>query len=282
MIINHLSKVYHTHKAAFLFALLNSILLLFLSWNYGHFTKTVVYLLVLVMCFIISEWVFIYRKRSLKNNAIKNVKQELQFILGCQVISIVLMIYYFGFVSPSEVGKSQMIILWVLRLLFVFPVALLIYFIGIKKYKLRELGIHFKNWFVALPSILIFGIVSFTLFANDLQFMDIVENYGIFAFITLGFFTAAIPEEIMRNLLQSRLSAISTNTAGWIIASLIWAFRHIPSFGSQYGDYLQATYSAIGILPLGLFWGYLNQRYKSIIPSILIHGTNLWGLQNLF
>jgi membrane protease YdiL (CAAX protease family) len=27
-------------------------------------------------------------------------------------------------------------------------------------------------------------------------------------------------------------------------------------------------------------WSYMILRTKSIMPSILVHGSNLWGLQN--
>jgi hypothetical protein len=38
--------------------------------------------------------------------------------------------------------------------------------------------------------------------------------------------------------------------------------------------------SSVRIIPIGLMCGYLTHRTKSIIPSVLVHGSNFWGLQN--
>jgi membrane protease YdiL (CAAX protease family) len=37
----------------------------------------------------------------------------------------------------------------------------------------------------------------------------------------------------------------------------------------------------VDIVPLGLLWGYLMHRTRSLLPSTLLHATNIWGLQNL-
>jgi len=61
----------------------------------------------------------------------------------------------------------------------------------------------------------------------------------------------------------------------------MWAALHLPhEFGASHSLAGSLTY-AISIVPLGLLWGYLTMRTQSILPSILLHGTNLWGLQNL-
>ena len=36
----------------------------------------------------------------------------------------------------------------------------------------------------------------------------------------------------------------------------------------------------IQIIPIGFIWGYMTQRTKSIVPSTISHGINLWGFQN--
>ena len=37
---------------------------------------------------------------------------------------------------------------------------------------------------------------------------------------------------------------------------------------------------AVRIVPLGLMWGYITYRTKSLLPATLVHGLNVWGLQN--
>tara|TARA_R110002049_G_scaffold63062_1_gene167838 strand:- start:433 stop:954 length:522 start_codon:yes stop_codon:yes gene_type:complete len=171
-----------------------------------------------------------------------------------------------------------------LRILFVFPVFFLIYFLAIKKYTLKELGIlRFNFWYVSLPLIVLIGGVAYLIFPDGLQFQDVLKTNGYLAFITLGFLTASIPEEITRVLLQTRLYGLLKNKSfAWFSASFVWALFHIPVFMFNGSNYYDACISALGILPLGLLWGYLNERYRSILPSVIIHGTNLWGLQNIF
>jgi membrane protease YdiL (CAAX protease family) len=43
----------------------------------------------------------------------------------------------------------------------------------------------------------------------------------------------------------------------------------------------QAMISPWDIIPIGLLWGYITWRTKSLFPSVVVHGFNLWGLQNL-
>jgi membrane protease YdiL (CAAX protease family) len=34
------------------------------------------------------------------------------------------------------------------------------------------------------------------------------------------------------------------------------------------------------MMPIGFLWGYLTHRTKSLLPAVLVHGLNFWGLQN--
>lgn len=92
--------------------------------------------------------------------------------------------------------------------------------------------------------------------------------------IVFGFLTAAIPEEVARTLFQSWLGAVLRNkSVAWFAVSLIWALQHIPTFASQSeGDYNGVLLSTLGILPIGLLWGYLNERHKSILPYTRLEG----------
>jgi membrane protease YdiL (CAAX protease family) len=68
---------------------------------------------------------------------------------------------------------------------------------------------------------------------------------------------------------------------GWLIATTIWAFMHAPKWYWESKDLVEVILASIVRIPLGLMWGYLTHRTKSILPSVLVHGTNYWGLQNL-
>ena len=280
----HLYQLVDRHRAAFFLSAILAVVLIVIGFTEQRLDKTITYLSVMVLCFLLSEFIYFSGKPVFPEWKIKHPKSELIIVIIVTLIAISLSIYWFVIVGPEEVSSATRMVTMVLRLLFIFPIFLLIYFLAIKRYKPHEIGLwNFKYWFVSLPLIILIGGVSYLTFPEELQWSSSLQKSGIQGFIVLGFLTAAIPEEITRNLFQSRLgNVINSKSIAWFTVSLIWALEHIPFFGASSGDYYGATIAALGILPIGLLWGYLNQRYKSIIPSVLIHGTNLWGIQNIF
>ncbi|QCK16120.1 CPBP family intramembrane glutamic endopeptidase [Mangrovivirga cuniculi] len=215
----------------------------------------------------------------------QKTKKELWIVIFVVTIASLLFVFWFIIIDQNSINRPLKIIFFLLRIVFIFPVFLLVYFLAIKKYTPKDIGIWgIKCWYVSLPIILLIGGVTYILFPEGMQFQYYWQNNGITGFILFGFITAAIPEEITRTLFQSRLGIVlNSKSIAWFMVSLVWALQHIPIFVSRSaGDYYSAFISALGILPIGLLWGYLNERYKSIVPSVIIHGTNLWGLHNIF
>ena len=107
-------------------------------------------------------------------------------------------------------------------------------------------------------------------------------SVGIVGFLLEGIVGAALAEEFSRMQAQTRFSAaLGNNGLGFFFATLIWALMHVPVFsGGEVGNILPAMQGACNILPIGLLWGYITWRTKSLFPALLIHGLNLWGLQN--
>jgi membrane protease YdiL (CAAX protease family) len=278
----HIKRLLTSHKKGVIAGGLIGSTLLIIGFFEHSFTKTLAYLITLFICFLIAEWIcFIKNEKHLKWE-IRKPRTELKIILICQLIAAGLLMTWFWIIDPASGSPMLRISLMILRLLFIFPIFFLIYFKLIKKYAWKDLGFRSNLWFVLVPMILIIGGTSLLFFPDGIQFQEIINTRGVLSMLVLGFLTAAIPEELTRHLFQTRLSeVIQSNDLGWLIASIFWAAIHIPSFSTD-GAYLAAAKSAFGILPIGLFWGYLNQRFRSILPSIVIHGTNLWGLQNIF
>jgi hypothetical protein len=108
------------------------------------------------------------------------------------------------------------------------------------------------------------------------------ENYrqlgSVREWIELGFFTAALPEEFLRMVLQARFGAWLNNRAGgWCIATLLWALLHIP-IAHQGRTLAATTYAVADILPYGLLMGYITYRSQSILPAVLLHATKfVWA-----
>jgi len=280
----HLCYKIINNKITFLLIVLLGLAIESLSFLYGSLGNSFAYLSVLLLCVLLIEF-FMFIKPIHKRWKIKNAGQENIVIMICIFMSYCIMAIRFLIIDDFQsVDMSIRITLLVFVILFIYPVFLAFYFLKLKKYKLKEIG--FGNWkyfWIAIPITIMFAIVAFGIMPEKIQFSDIIEEKGILALFTLGFLTAAIPEEFTRLLFQTRLGKILNNKAlGWFIASFIWALGHVFIFSNQSQDYLDAFISAIGIMPIGLFWGYLTEKFKSMIPSVLIHGTNLWGIQNIF
>lgn len=55
---------------------------------------------------------------------------------------------------------------------------------------------------------------------------------------------------------------------------------HAPKWYSEEHNISEAILGSVRIIPIGLMWGYLTNRTKSIFPATIVHGVNFWGLQN--
>ncbi len=169
-------------------------------------------------------------------------------------------------------------------LLFAFPIVLAAIYLFRYKYKLRELGVNLRYWYLPIFIHVIMGGVTLWLAYDKSHWAEEFNRNGIGELYT-GLVVAALSEEFLRMLLQTRLGAALRNVGlGFVLASIIWAFMHLPNFAQNYKTegWGYAVLGVIDIIPIGLLWGYVTHRTKSLIPSIFIHGLNLWGLQNFY
>lgn len=282
--IDHFIKIFKNHYLSIILFSIVSIVVISIAIAKDKWYESLVYLFTIGCSFLIIEFIYFKKRPSNEMWKIKNPKIETYVIIFC--VSVTILLGILRFIVIEDFNSLNIIIniaIKIAALLFIYPILLFIYFKILKKYKFKEIGFSIKYFWIAIPVIICFGLISNFLLPEQVQFTDTIQKHGVLALITLGFLTAAIPEEFTRMLFQTRLSRILKNKGvGWFIASSIWALAHIPIFYNQSSSFYDAFITSIGILPIGLFWGYLTERSKSIIPSILIHGTNLWGLQNIF
>jgi membrane protease YdiL (CAAX protease family) len=110
----------------------------------------------------------------------------------------------------------------------------------------------------------------------------IAETGGSIVGLVSTALSASVPEEFFRFVWQTRLGAWLRNPAvGWLVASALWAMLHAPKDWSDSHSLASTIMGVVNIVPLGLLWGYLTHRSRSMLPAIVLHATNLWGLQNL-
>lgn len=265
--------------------LLTLLTLALIGWSIysENFTHTVGYCAIMILAAIIVE-------AAASPNPpttpwpIKDVRREAIIIALVFVMQIlVTSLRFLAFPDFQHTAPWIKIMLLVCMIAFIYPVFLIIYFFFIKKYKLRDVGIAFsKSIWVALPVIAVIGVAAWFIAPAKIQFVEFFNEHGVLQLLALGFLSAAIPEEVMRVLAQTRLAGYFNNKAlAWFLTGLLWALIHFPNFYHQSHDAAGAFMSALGILPIGLLWGFMTDRLRSIWPSVLVHGTNLWGFQNL-
>ncbi len=192
---------------------------------------------------------------------------------------------YFRYMAPikwEDLNVKIKLLLVPILFLFVFPLGLTIT-LFVLRYKLKDLGIRFSGLLIAIPVIAIIAVTGLLFAPHDFTFSTVYEEEGgLFGLLVEGFIIAGLLEEFWRFIAQTRFAAFLKNKGlGWFIATVLWALMHVPTFYNQGHSITDAFLGALSKIPLGLLWGYMTIRTKSIWPSVLVHGMNMWGLQNV-
>jgi membrane protease YdiL (CAAX protease family) len=169
-------------------------------------------------------------------------------------------------------------------LLFGFFIGMACVYLFVYRYKLSELGFNVRYWYLALLMHVVFGFITLTVAPEKSHWISWFHSNGVWSVLIIGVLQAAIPEEFLRAILMTRIGALVRNNGlGLFVATFLWASLHIPSFWSQapHWTFWEALVSPWSIIPIGMLWGYVTYRTKSLCPTVLLHGFNLWGLQNL-
>lgn len=271
----------HPFIAGFI-ALLAAVLAAF-AFTEGRICQMSAYLAAVLAAVLVTDFLaskFVAGGEPFK---IKSLKKELALILTVQLVILILSVVRFQvFTDWQNTGMAIKLPVLLLMILFVYP-AVLIAAMMRWRYSLKEIGFVLKNFRPALPVILIIGAAAYFFAPEKMKFAAIYREMGLIPMILTGFLVAAIPEELTRFLLQTRLGKfVGNNAFGWVAASLVWAFLHLPNFYAQgrNTDLTAALWQILAITPIGLLWGYMTHRTRSILPATAVHGTNLWGLQN--
>lgn len=241
------------------------------------------YLAAMLMAAIVTDFLAARFKPADADFKIKFLPKELKFLFAVQIVVIVISLVRFQvFTDWQHTGFVFKLPILILMILFVFPVVLLFVYLKKWRYSPKDLGFRLRGVWLGLPVILIIGAAAYFFKPEKILFGAVYEEMGLLSMILTGFLVAAIPEELTRVLIQTRVGKVLRDNAaaGWLIASIIWAFLHLPNFWAQSGDFISALWSVLAILPIGLLWGYMTHRTRSIMPAVSVHGTNLWGLQN--
>lgn len=162
---------------------------------------------------------------------------------------------------------------------FVRSIPLALFELLVMKYKWTELGGRLRGFAPALAIVICFALLAALSQTIGIAFHgEVMRAHGSAVIPPVAGFESALAEEFFRLIWQTRLGALLNNPAcGWLIASLLWACLHTPQLHGH-GGWLSAFDFALNIAPMGLLWGYATHRTRSILPSVVLHGVNYWGL----
>jgi len=266
--------------AVFLILVVIGILVVYTGYLHQSVKQAIAYLTVMVFSAFLIDF-STHNKPSGTEFSVRNPRKESGYFLLTVVLGSVFL--YFRFLAPVDWNHQN---LWIKLavlpcILFVFPVGLAIIML-LLKYKPADMGIRLQGLWIAVPIIFLSAITNHFVSPKSLTWNAMMAEGGSIAgTLFTGLIVAGLSEEFFRVVGQTRIGALCKNYGmGWIITTVIWAFMHAPKWYMEEKDIQDAVLGSIRIIPIGLMWGYLTHRTKSILPSVLVHGTNFWGLQN--
>jgi len=169
---------------------------------------------------------------------------------------------------------NTLINFFIVRLVLVIPAIVCII---INKEGILNLGFTKKNFFKSIFLGFLIGVIYFLSY-KKMSLYDIsnivLQFKGTLIFLFVYCLIIGVSEEFLyRGYLQTRLIAVNGKINGWIIASIIFAFMHVPQkiIVNKLG-LLQATLSCAELLPISLLLGYIAIKNRNIISSIIFHG----------
>lgn len=174
-------------------------------------------------------------------------------------------------------------LLWLLLLIGCAFDLFLFLFLLTRRYGLGDLGFRFSGLLAAPPVVAVFATFALLFTQSTITWSRLLEETGgTWLSVVATALVAAVPEEFFRFVWQTRAGALLNNRAtGWLLASCLWATLHGPKDWDESHSIAATMMGMINIVPLGLLWGYVTHRTRSILPAVLIHATNVWGIQNL-
>lgn len=277
------SRSIKNNKLTFFLIVLTAFASLFVAFTHGKVIEACFYLLAMWFFSLFADMYAVQEKvkATAGDFIVRDPKKETFYFLICLLLGQVFFFFRFSGVVVWESLNGILKLAIFPLIIFVFPIALAAIMLKLK-YKLPELGIKWRGLILVVPVIIISAAINRLVSPESLTWDALMKEEGSIAGMFFsGIIVAGLSEEFFRMIGQTRIGAFLKNKAlGWYIASFIWAFMHLPKWYSDDHDLNEAIMGSLRIIPIGLMWGYLTHRTKSILPSVIVHGTNFWGLQN--
>jgi len=276
--------IIRTYPSAVAIALVSALCVLYCGHLAHKTAHAILYLVAVWLCALATDVVVNLHPSPAVGFPIHcSSAQESAVILTCTALGQVFLYVRFSALWNAIQGPSKYALITLL--VFTYPIVLALIYLFFYRYKPSELGINLRFWYLPLLIHLLWGGIAITTAISTIIWHSYIQQNGIGILITLVI-CAALAEEFTRMLLQTRLGALFHNKGmGFVTATLLWACIHIPKSYPHTNDgtipllfFIKLT----TMIPMGLLWGYMTHRTKSLLPAVLVHGFNLWGLHNSF
>jgi membrane protease YdiL (CAAX protease family) len=243
--------------------------------------RAVLYLVVLVVSVglvdvVLDRWPARERPVPIRGPRLEFVVLAVSFVTG-------LFWLYARFVRGYRPAPGPLRLLWLAVLVGGVFNGLPAIFLLARRYRPSDLGFRISGLQAAPMVIAAFAVSATLLSPTTTTWKAILDESGgsIWAVIETALL-AAVPEEFFRFVWQTRGGAwLRRPATGWLVTSVAWSLLHGPKDWDETHSLPATVMGMINIIPLGLLWGYLTHRTRSILPSVVLHATNVWGLQNL-
>lgn len=261
---------------------------LFVLWNFISSGKLIHGIGYFLFFYVAILLIYFFTNKYPPNTEIeiKRPKTELKIFLLFAVLGVIFISLNLYFQTKTDqIGFLFRLPVLLGTLFFTFPLGITIYLI-FKKYKLLNLGLKTKPLSYIFLGFLVWGLTGLFAFIFNKSGIIWVEGYkelgGISGIVLQGLIGAGLVEEFSRFAIQSRFEKVFKSFGFNILfATTIWAFMHFPvNYFRESMQVYDIVIYCVQIIPIGFVWGYLTHQTKSIVPSTIVHGLNLWGFQN--
>jgi membrane protease YdiL (CAAX protease family) len=283
-----------------------------IGWEVHHVSKAVVYLAAMLAGVLTTDLVADLVERRgpsvprtpAETFPVRRPREETLVILVCALLGLTTFMLVKLLPDPAHITPRRLALpdlaLRLIAMAFLFPVVPAIFLLW-RRYRPTQLGFSLPRpmamLLVAVPVQAIVIGAAYAISPGEVTWPEILREAsansagpaGIAFNVATVALLAAIPEEFFRLIVQTRVGTLFRNqAAAWLGASVLWALMHVPTgYANQppevagFTRWLHPLLGAITIVPIGLLWSYVTWRTRSLYPALLLHATNVWGLQNV-
>jgi membrane protease YdiL (CAAX protease family) len=256
----------------------------------GKLPKRAAYIAAVALGALITDLLSLRDRASRSFLPVWRPRLELAVTVGCTLLGAATLTWIALTRQTNSWPFPAALLRIFLIVLFVWNTGLFLFDLIVLKYRPRDLGYRFRGLRCVLPVLIcVAGLAAISVggfhldklarwWARCLSFPISYGGGSVWLGLLSIFLVAALPEEFLRMSWQTRLGAALKNpAAAWFFTAWVWSALHVPSFSdSSWGATLQGVAEMV---PLGLLWGYILHRTQSMWPTVLLHATNIWGLQ---